>query len=634
MDDATRSKSQAWELSAARLALSTGSADGFARYPERESLDDSGKKLVGFFARNSFPLLALPDSFPLFQTPELSHARAGEAAVYGRLRAEFEIVRRAWESEGIDCLMLKSVGAPPDFPYKSGNLDVLVAPDRGALARRFLTHLGYVELRNCEEPNKFLFRRFRDGSAACDIHLHLRIEWRVSFLFEDQVSDRRRHSTDEPCLFVPSPEDALLINLAHSFFENKSVSLYDLKKVEHCLGSPSLEWSYIWEVADAKGWSAGLASALLIHDHLVCLLLGRSAIPQSQIDDARLQLGKISRRGVSRLLTEPYSLPFPIGFIFSKRLFVRKILADWSESRGNRLRDLLLHFTTGSKLKLGLRSQPGFLIALSGVDGAGKTTQARSLSRALDRSAIRTECVWSRPGSSLLSSRLLKLAGVLVPGSRHSSTETARHDPKDSGGCAEHGRRFNPNSRLHRAAWLFLVLLDCASVFGVRVRLSLLTGHVVICDRYLPDAFADLASRFKDETAANHPLLRLVAGICPKPDFPVLLRVDPERARSRQEPESRARIAESYWSQARLLEAFAQRKRITVLDASQDSEVVSDQLVFRSLARYFAAYRTLLNMVFFANPRSAPDPGEPTSIVLPDRPVPMPYRGSTREGNA
>ncbi len=600
MNDMTRHESQAGEVNAARVALSIGTADASAPCEASESLQDSGKRLVDFFIRNSFPSLGMPESHPLFQTTEWSRARAGEAAEFGRLRAEFEIVRRAWESHGIGCLMLKSAGVPPDFPYKSGNLDVLVAPGQGSAARSLLRQLGYIELRNCEEPNKFLFRRFRDGNAVCDVHLHLRIEWRVSFLFEEQVWDRRQRSKDDPCLFVPSPEDALLINLAHSFFENKSVGLFDLKKVEHCLRSPGLEWSYIWGVARTKGWSAGLASALLIHDHLISLLLGGSSVPQSQIVEARLRLGRLNRRSVARLFAKPYSMPFPIGFIFSKKLFVEKILADRTEPRGARLRDLLLHFTTGAKLKLGLRSQPGFLIAVSGVDGAGKTTQARSLLRALDRCEIRTKYIWSRPGSSPLSSRLVTLARALVPGLRRSSSEKARQDAVTSGGYGN-GSGFDQNSRLHRAAWLSLVLLDCAIVFGVRVRFNLLTGHVVICDRYLPDAFADLVTRFRDETAANHPLLRWLGGICPKPDFPVLLRVDPDRARSRQNGEPRRPT-----TQAKLLEDFARHHHITILDASRDAEFVSDQLVFRSLTRYFAGYWTLLNMVFFANPRSGP----------------------------
>jgi thymidylate kinase len=633
MVDTTRSESQAWELVAARSALSTNAADGYARRRPPESPVSSGKSLVDFFARNGFPLLGLPDSFPLFRDLELSRARDEEAAEYGRLRAEFEIVRQAWESERIDCLALKSAGTPPDFPYKSGNLDVLVPSDGGAEARRLLGQLGYVELRNCEEPNKFLFRRFRDGSAACDIHLHLRIEWRVSFLFEDQVWDRRRRSTDEPRLFIPSPEDALLINLAHSFFENKSFDLWDLKKVEHCLSSPGLEWDYIWRVADAKGWRVGLASALLVHDRLVSLLMGQSAVPQGQIDCARRQLGKISGRRLRRLFSRPYSLPFPIGFAFSKRLFVQKILTDRSEGLPDRIRDLFLHFTTGTKLKLGLRSQPGFLIALSGVDGAGKTTQARSLSRALDRCSIRTKYVWSRPGSSRLSSQLVKLAAVFIPGLRYSATGAPGRDQTDPSRDGKHRSGFSPNNWLHRAAWLCLVLLDCLMVFGVRVRLGLLTGHVVICDRYLPDAFADLANRFKNEKAASHPLIRLVAAVCPRPDFAVLLRLDPEQARSRQEPDSRPPTTESDRSQARLLETFAQRNRVIVLDASRDAELVSDELVFRSLTSYFSRFWTLINMVFFANPRSAPDPSG-LAWTLPDRPAPMTYDGRRGEERA
>jgi thymidylate kinase len=325
-------------------------------------------------------------------------------------------------------------------------------------------------------------------------------------------------------------------------------------------------------------------------------------------------------------------MPFPIGFSFSKRLFVQKILADRSEALDDRLRDLLLHFTTGTKLKLGFRSQPGFLIAISGVDGAGKTTQARSLLRALDRCEIRAKYIWSRPGSSLLSSQLVRLVRAFVPGLRHFSRETARQDPMDSSRC-RNGSGFDPNNRLHRAAWLSLVLLDCAIVFGVRVRFNLLTGHVVICDRYLPDALADLASRFRDDMVANHPLLRWIGGICPKPDFPVLLRVDPGRARSRQDGEPRPPTTESDRSRARLHEALARSDRIAVLDASRDRESVSDQLVFRSLTRYFAGYWTLLNMVFFANPKSTPDSGESASS-LPDRPAPMAYEGSRPEGRA
>jgi len=620
-------------LIAARLALSPGRAESIDHAGVGGSFCDSGDKVRDFFRRNSFPLLGLPESLPLFQLPELVRARAEESEHYGRLRAEFEIVRQAWKAEGIEGLMLKSAGAPPDFPYGSGNLDVLVPAGWGPSARRVLSRLGFVELRHCEEPNKFLFRRFRSGTAACDVHLHLRIEWRVSFLFEDRVWDRRRRSKDEPSLLIPSPEDALLINLAHSFFENKSFSLYDLKKVDRCLSGAGLDWRYIWEVAGRKGWSSGLAVALLIHDHLVRRLVGESAVPSGESEKARRQLGQITRIHLRRLLSESCPLPFPTGFIFSKSLFFLKILADPSESNRDRLRDLFLHLTTGTKLKLGIQSQPGFLIAISGVDGAGKTTQARYLCRALERCAIRTRYVWSRPGSSLLSRRAIQLAEFIIGGLRHPPNDTNRQDSNDSNGHPQKQSCFNPGNRLHRAFWLGLVLLDCTYSFAVKVRFNLLTGHVVICDRYLPDAFADLASRFRDEGTANRLLLRLIAGICPKPDYPVLLDVEPNQAGfSPHHPGSGAAESESERSEARTLEAFARRNRHTSIEASRDPELVSDQLVFHSLSRYFASYRTFLNMVFFANPPSRKSGWEPPS-TLPGRPLPMPYAGSKSEGS-
>src|SRR5205823_442021 len=100
----------------------------------------------------------------------------------------------------------KSAGNEPSFPYTSDNIDVLVRPAQGPTAREVLRRLGYVELRNIEEPHKFLFRKFHGGRCVSAIHVHEEVAWLVGFLDDDALWERARQAPDDPAVTVPSPE--------------------------------------------------------------------------------------------------------------------------------------------------------------------------------------------------------------------------------------------------------------------------------------------------------------------------------------------------------------------------------------------------------------------------------------------
>jgi len=181
-----------------------------------------------------------------------------EEVAFAALRAEYEIVRAGWLAEGIEGMLLKAVGLPPAFPHTSDNLDVYIPPAQGDAARQVLRRLGYVEMRHLEEPNKYLFKRFRAGQEVCAVHMHLRLEWSVSFLPEAQVWARRRPAADEPALAIPAPEDALLITLAHALYENKALKLGDVVRVNHCLQAVSGQRSAVSDQRSAiSGWRSG-----------------------------------------------------------------------------------------------------------------------------------------------------------------------------------------------------------------------------------------------------------------------------------------------------------------------------------------------------------------------------------------
>jgi hypothetical protein len=133
--------------------------------------------------RNKFPLLALPEPLPAWLRGDEDFARAlrEERAWYETQRGEYLLAREAWLARGIPCLMFKSAGNHPAFPHTSDNIDILFRPADGAAARDTLRQLGYVEVRNVEEPQKHLFRKFRDGRCVSAIHIHEQIAWFVGF---------------------------------------------------------------------------------------------------------------------------------------------------------------------------------------------------------------------------------------------------------------------------------------------------------------------------------------------------------------------------------------------------------------------------------------------------------------------
>ena len=82
-----------------------------------------------------------------------------------------------------------------------------------------LLAMGYVWLRNIDETNKWLFRKFDEGRSFSAIHVHAWVGWDVEF-HERAIWDGIRRAVDDPEVMVPSREDAVLINAAHALYES------------------------------------------------------------------------------------------------------------------------------------------------------------------------------------------------------------------------------------------------------------------------------------------------------------------------------------------------------------------------------------------------------------------------------
>jgi dTMP kinase len=173
-------------------------------------------------------------------------------------------------------------------------------------------------------------------------------------------------------------------------------------------------------------------------------------------------------------------------------------------------------------------SRTGCLLVLSGLDGAGKSTQIALLATRLAADGHRPKVIWSRGGYTPLFNALKDTVrrfgrGRIVPKSGHS-----------------YQRSQTLSNPLVRRLWLTFAIVDLWWLYGIQVRWLCWRGRTVICDRYLWDTLIDFHLNFPQEQVELWGLWRLLVKASPRPDAAFLLLVPVEeslrRSRQKQEP--------------------------------------------------------------------------------------------------
>jgi thymidylate kinase len=574
------------------------------------------QRLLQILSKNKVPLVSVagpPVAFGEAIAIEFGEALAGssklpgaalfqiawqaEAEVLAKLRAEYKLVHEALVAQGIVGVLIKSVGLEPSLPFKSDNLDVLYKPQDVEQVRHTLRQLGYVELRNVEEPHKYLFRKFHRGASVSAIHLHAHVGWMTSFLDEEKLWQRCRLADDEHWVTIPAPEDALLITLAHWFYEDKRLTLQDVAKCAHCLRQ-GVDWGEVYRIAKWRGWRDGLDVSLLLYSYQEEALYGQTLVPTSILEEAWQRTPSWARVVLERYIAaRPVAAtPLPIPFLFSKAFSYAKFWRDPSRSAARRAKDLLVHTAYGTKLRLHIHSQPAMLVTFSGVDGCGKTTQARALQSAVETCLLRADYVWSRGGSAPWIAWLNRLI--------RRSTGVAQAQTTDA---KVEMRRQQLRSPWKRWAWSWLTAGELLLQYTWRVTLPLLRGRIVICDRYVDDALADWSAYFGEQAVEKRLAARLLRALTPRPRRAYWLDVPAEVAQSRSPDGLPGPLVDA--------QSAAYRRRADVgptrlpfphalqrLDGRRAREEISDQVVFETLSAYFADYWTFVNWLFWKNP--------------------------------
>jgi thymidylate kinase len=218
------------------------------------------------------------------------------------------------------------------------------------------------------------------------------------------------------------------------------------------------------------------------------------------------------------------------------------------------------------------RPRWGAVITLSGLDGAGKSSQAASLHSTLERLGFDCVIAWIPLGNSRVQSalaiwgrRLLRMPAPVV---------------SSSGRWTSSGRR--PGGRLAIEAWAMVGALTNGVALGWTSLRHLTRGRVIIFDRYRLDTAAHMRFSY-DEVSRFRLQSWLMRALTPRPRRSYLLRVAPETAQNRKQLQYDRRELSSL---ARLYDDESRRQGVASVDGEKPREWICSTLardVWRSL---------------------------------------------------
>ena len=216
----------------------------------------------------------------------------------------------------------------------------------------------------------------------------------------------------------------------------------------------------------------------------------------------------------------------------------------------------------------------GGVVALSGLDGSGKSTQSHALAATLMKLGHDTSVEWTRLSfDASLDVVAAPVKAVLAL--RHRRARGGGPDDHDGGTATPPAPRdLRDRSPLLNHVWTGVVATANGSTQRRTTRTQLDAGRLVVRDRYVLDSVVQLHSVYgtRDDVSAQ---ARIVERISPAPLAAFYLDLPPEVA-YRRKPEEYT--ADELAAHAALYRREAARLGVEVVDADRDRDVIAAEL--------------------------------------------------------
>ncbi len=221
-----------------------------------------------------------------------------------------------------------------------------------------------------------------------------------------------------------------------------------------------------------------------------------------------------------------------------------------------------------------MKPRSGIIVALSGVESAGKSTQLKHLLDELTAGGSRCVSLWTRPGYTPRIG-ILKRAIRWLTGKKKDSPDA------ESQGPGEYPKRASSfRSPMKRWLWLSAGMLELLWIYGVHLRLLQLRGKVVLCDRYLLDCLVDYRTFFPDQRVERSWLGRLLRRFAVKPDASFLLLIPAKESLARNEIRSRHHREKLEVLDTRVMHYrnLAEELEVEIVDGTRSIVEIADDL--------------------------------------------------------
>ena len=167
------------------------------------------------------------------------------------------------------------------------------------------------------------------------------------------------------------------------------------------------------------------------------------------------------------------------------------------------------------------------LIAFSGIDSAGKSTQILKVVEYFKSRGRKTKVIWSRGGYTPLFNIFKSILRKI--------TDNALPRPGDS---IHRNKTFK--KKWVQVIWLNIALLDMILFYALYFRLLKMWGFIVIADRYLWDTFIDFELKFQKDSFEKNILWKTLVFLSTRPDPSIILIISIEesmrRSKLKKEP--------------------------------------------------------------------------------------------------
>lgn len=159
-------------------------------------------------------------------------------------------------------------------------------------------------------------------------------------------------------------------------------------------------------------------------------------------------------------------------------------------------------------------------ICFTGIDGSGKTTQARRLVGFLESQGIHSRYVWNR-FQPLLLRPFVKAGKALFLRNKDMFKDYAEFYA---------AKKSLFRNRILSSIFEYAILSECALHAFVKVKLPLLVGKDIVCDRYVYDTVVGMAVDLGYSNQKVKGMLQRLWWFLPKPDVVFLIDLPEEKA--------------------------------------------------------------------------------------------------------